>query len=1052
MRRGAPSQSTPKLRTSPKSPSRRVLSESKNQINTPQLFSSSQRSEAPQFDRSLFRHETSDKENARGDTQEATPRIMLPKPEKRRSGNFSSMISGSSPLKRSDGIMNLDQVSRGSPSAKRRSLHGPTFSPADFSVFEGELKAEEPRRHSEENEMFTAPGAPSSASHISGIPKRSSSLRKSTLQQRQHERPSQPNFRNRQRMSLDNFVPPAQRDSPFSSQGPLLNASIHVVGAQNGNQTPCVPHPLHQTMTQSSSNSSLADESPAREPSRRTERPKSMFDLSKSLPIGASRPLREASFTTATDRSGTSGSFTTPESYKLAKPEPLAFKTDGLVSKMIRDPNELYGGSQRAHMPDTPCKRHTTIFPLGSDTPPGTSNAPKVNRHSFGSPSTPFHFEEGKPKKFALSFAKRSNIRDQSNGQAPQRCTSFASIEGDDNMQSHSPSSRFNSQSTDSEFPNTPTKFVLHPTAGSSSIKPLSFHGQDSNSVSHEEVHGVRSTLTSTNPHISSFSSFAKVTDSQDEDSDSVMEDSPSSATRPMSFVPAASMTAYPTRIQPMKPLKSPTPLSRKDLQMTPFATTPAAARARTHSLSPASPLQDKLDRNPPQTPRENLLPPDPSRLSISGHNDREYFNNPVGNASAPPATPTAREHGFGDKRASLALAPGTAPDVDPSLMERFEKAEVVGNGEFSIVYRVTQPSEVSPGHRLLATPARSSHQISLPERVWAVKKSKKPYTGQHDRRRKLYEAQVLRSLTRSDHVIEFIDSWEDQHHLYIQTEYCEEGTLHSFLAKQGIKGRLDDFRIWKILLELTQGLKHIHDANFMHLDMKPANILVTFEGVLKIADFGMALKWPQNEKVDREGDREYLASEVMQGHVDKSADIFALGLIMLETAGNVRLPEYGDVWRALREGDLSDVPSLTWTSNNSTIFRGTSGNLLPNSNSLNSEGDIDRPSGAQTPNSSQELDELVPIHNKRYPLTRDGELVEPPDFMIDPSHDEALDNIVRWMIFPQPECRPIAEQILGTAGAQWAENRRRAGATVFEGNWGPADEVLLEDAEMMDV
>jgi mitosis inhibitor protein kinase SWE1 len=34
----------------------------------------------------------------------------------------------------------------------------------------------------------------------------------------------------------------------------------------------------------------------------------------------------------------------------------------------------------------------------------------------------------------------------------------------------------------------------------------------------------------------------------------------------------------------------------------------------------------------------------------------------------------------------------------------------------------------------------------------------------------------------------------------------------------------------------------------------------------------------------------------------------------------------------------------------------------------------------------------------------------------------------------------------------QWAESRRRAGATVFEGNWGPADEVLAEDAEMIDV
>ena len=84
--------------------------------------------------------------------------------------------------------------------------------------------------------------------------------------------------------------------------------------------------------------------------------------------------------------------------------------------------------------------------------------------------------------------------------------------------------------------------------------------------------------------------------------------------------------------------------------------------------------------------------------------------------------------------------------------------------------------------------------------------------------------------------------------------------------------------------------------------------------------------------------------------------------------------------------------------------------------------------------------------------LTRSGELVEPPDFMVDPKHEQALDTIVRWMISPDPQDRPVASQILQAVGVQWAETRRRAGATVFEGNWGPADDILAEDAEMIDV
>lgn len=87
---------------------------------------------------------------------------------------------------------------------------------------------------------------------------------------------------------------------------------------------------------------------------------------------------------------------------------------------------------------------------------------------------------------------------------------------------------------------------------------------------------------------------------------------------------------------------------------------------------------------------------------------------------------------------------------------------------------------------------------------MWAVKKSKQPYAGLKDRERRIREVDVLKALTNSDHVISFVDSWEDSGHLYIQTEFCEEGSLDVFLAQVGLKARLDDFRIWKILLELS--------------------------------------------------------------------------------------------------------------------------------------------------------------------------------------------------------------------------------------------------------
>lgn len=143
------------------------------------------------------------------------------------------------------------------------------------------------------------------------------------------------------------------------------------------------------------------------------------------------------------------------------------------------------------------------------------------------------------------------------------------------------------------------------------------------------------------------------------------------------------------------------------------------------------------------------------------------------------------------------------AVDVDPSLTSRFERVELVGTGEFSQVYRVTRPRDTSSS--IFSLPCNDLGPPSpLADCVWAVKKSKQPYSGLKDRERRIREVDVLKSLTHSDHIIAFMDSWEQSGHLYIQTEFCEEGSLDVFLAQTGLKARLDDFRIWKILLELT--------------------------------------------------------------------------------------------------------------------------------------------------------------------------------------------------------------------------------------------------------
>ncbi|KAI0790739.1 hypothetical protein C8Q75DRAFT_806130 [Abortiporus biennis] len=230
---------------------------------------------------------------------------------------------------------------------------------------------------------------------------------------------------------------------------------------------------------------------------------------------------------------------------------------------------------------------------------------------------------------------------------------------------------------------------------------------------------------------------------------------------------------------------------------------------------------------------------------------------------------------------------------------------------------------------------------------VFAVKKSKR-FEGAKHRLRLREEVDILKHLSqvagargygtqvqsrsqahplalgRHPNILGYIDSWEEDETLFIQTELCEGGSFGNFLWNLGKSyPRLDEARVWKIFADLSSGLSFIHDAGVIHLDLKPANIFITGEGRFKIGDFGMASIWPRpaagelvagaaigstSAGFEREGDKLYLAPEVLQGKYSKAADIFSLGMTMLETATNIVVPDQGEAWHRLRHEDFAQV------------------------------------------------------------------------------------------------------------------------------------------------
>ena len=969
----------------------------------------------------------------------------------------------SSPLKRSDGVMNLEAASFGSPRAKRRSLHGASLG-SDFNVFDQGFdgaqsdhgdSVEERDKAREIDATLAALSTPAAASPQ----KRPFSLRKSTLQQRAgpgrsrlfqdaaNDASLSPALtRARSRISLDSALPlrTFDLDSPFRRSGANEPPVLFPQPAQKLYQSAPKPHPLSHALTPSSSTSSMADDSS--QPSQ-IQPPSAVYKheraqppgFSKSLPLGALRPSLNSSVHSS-QASSQESSFSTPDAYRMAKPLPQAFMSTGLISKRNRNVEMPASSFYNAGpMPDTPSKKASHIHIVS--TPAQSSGLGKVAQvsHEFGSPSTPFN---GRVSKISPgSFGKGVNIF---GANAPQltRRGSFVSLNGDD--LNNSPTHHLESQSSNEDLPPTPTK------SASTMARPQS-KGK-SNSL-RSSLFGRRSSL---GPD--TFASPATREDSPPHDADRkyiplfetpcartekelplLVDDSP---TLFVTVTACASPSPSQGRSRPLRPQNSTTasPLARKSHSSPAFVFTRHSTHTKTRDLTASSP--PCMDRSgsqlSPHTPQESYTPPDPSRLSISAeHRAPVLFGSSTNSFSYPPATPTGpRDQGF-----NASLGPGQSlhsssyfgNDVDTSLTARFAQVSTYGIGEFSQVFRVERPLSAS-----FQQTASSTHS------VWAVKKSRKPYTGNKDRQRKMREVQILKELRGHEHIIELVDDWESKNHLYIQTEFCENGNLKDFLTQAGNKGRLDDFRIWKILLELSQGVKSIHDASMIHLDLKPANIFIDWEGVLKIGDFGLASTWPAPAGLDGEGDREYIGPEVLSGRFDKPADVFALGMIMLEIAGNIVLPDNGMSWQRLRAGDMTDLPSLSWSSD-SSLTRDDSGDPVELLNGASNDSLCDSHHGD---------DDLSFLRAPAPKMERTHDLVNAPNFMVDPRDPEALDRVVQWMISPNPDLRPIVDQLLAAGGVQWVERRRRAGATVFEGNWGPADDVLGQEAdvEMLDI
>jgi serine/threonine protein kinase len=147
-------------------------------------------------------------------------------------------------------------------------------------------------------------------------------------------------------------------------------------------------------------------------------------------------------------------------------------------------------------------------------------------------------------------------------------------------------------------------------------------------------------------------------------------------------------------------------------------------------------------------------------------------------------------------------------------------------------------------------------------------------------RTRFLREARLAGGLSHPN-VVQVYDAGEtDDGRPYIVMEYVAGKTVAEC-------GRLEAAEAVALALQACAGLHHAHDAGLVHRDVKPPNLLLRDDGVLKIADFGIAraIEATQLTQVGTVlGTAAYLAPEQAAGeHVTAAADIYSLGAVLYE-------------------------------------------------------------------------------------------------------------------------------------------------------------------------
>ena len=197
--------------------------------------------------------------------------------------------------------------------------------------------------------------------------------------------------------------------------------------------------------------------------------------------------------------------------------------------------------------------------------------------------------------------------------------------------------------------------------------------------------------------------------------------------------------------------------------------------------------------------------------------------------------------------------------------MEGFEILKKLGDGAYSIVYKVRRKQDGN---------------------IYALKKVKLQNLSDKERENALNEVRILASI-KSSFVISYKEAFieDSDSSLCLVMEYADNGDLYQKIVQfKKMNCLMDEIDIWRIFIQMTKGLKSLHDLKILHRDLKSANIFLESNGTAKIGDLNVSKVAKKGLGYTQTGTPYYASPEVWKDQpYDNKSDIWSLGCVAYE-------------------------------------------------------------------------------------------------------------------------------------------------------------------------